>query len=108
MEVSVGNATSLQRVLELEKKMKQVINDNKKGKALSKRDKDLIQQIQEENRKLDEQIRTLTLEIENIKIEEVAGPPATQPEPCEYDGKLQLALLDCYLYCMLFLVIVNQ
>ena len=75
--------------------MKQVIDKSKKGETLSKRNRDLIQQVQDENRKLNEQIKQLTLKIENIKIEAVGGPPATQPEPKPSDGELQLAIFDC-------------
>ena len=77
----------IERVFDLEKKMKHVINDKKRGEALNKRDRDLIQQLEEQNRKLNERIRQLTLEVENITIKTVAGPPVTQPARNEYNGE---------------------
>ena len=96
------------RVIDLEKKMKQVFNGKKKGEALSQRHRDLIQQLQNENRKLNEQIRQLTLEIENIEIQTVAGLSATQPKPKTCNGVLKLATLGCYLFYLQLLVIVNH
>ena len=74
------------RVLDLEKQMEQVINDNKKSEALGQKERDLIQQLQEEIRKLNEQIRQLTLEIESIKSRTIVGAIAQSSESAEYSG----------------------
>ena len=49
-------------VLDLERKIKQMKND-----TLSEKDRNLIQQLQEEVGKLSEQIQQLTLELYDIK-----------------------------------------
>ena len=54
-------------LLDLERKIKQIKNDKTQNDTLSEKDRNLIQQLQEEVRKLNEHIQQLTLELRDIK-----------------------------------------
>ena len=58
----------------------------RKTKTLSKRDRELIQQLQDKNRQLNEQIQKLTLELDRIKTKPMLELIAQPSDNVEYSG----------------------